>query len=553
MALKISSLSELDAELVSQLQAEFEQLVRERHPEIALERGVFHDLVAYFAGGISGAANQTEVDRLVRSSSLLAIEADPALADPTYVDRVMSNYRITRKAGAQAVGEIEIRVAADVTVVVPANIRFQANGLYFTGDDAYTARPVGSTVTAANDRVLTPVGDGTYSFSINATASDVGEAYNLRRGTVMTPDSFPANFVNAIASTDFKGGADVELNAELLARLQEGIAAKVMQGRINIQALLKEQTQFANIAAVSIIGHGDAEMMRDQHGICPISGGGRLDIYARTDKLPRRVALTKSATLVQKLAAGGVWQLTLSRDDLPGFYDVTQIILPDDPVDTAGFAITEELRSFDMSADTLPVQPDLVSIDEAYFTKYQTAVIRFLDTATETPTLTVNQSRQDYRVVLRGMPLIRELQDFCMDWRWRNLAADIAVKAAVPCFLSINFDIQKGPESTAPDTAAIRSALVAAINNLGFPGQVHASLVAEVVHGFLTSRQALGAISLHGRILKPTGGTRVIRSHDVLQIPDDPANLVTGYTTTFILEESDIGISVVTGGFTRGG
>ena len=552
MALKINNLTELDADLVSQLQSEFEQLVRERHPEIAFERGVFHDLVAYFAGGISGAVNQTEVDRLVRSGSLLEIETDPALADPTFVDRVLSNYRIERKAGSKAVGEIEIRVAADVTVV-PASIRFQASGLNFISDDAYTARPVGSTVTAANDRVLTPVGDGTYSFAINATAEDVGEAYNLRRGTTMTPDSFPANFVNAIASTDFKGGVDVELNAELLNRLQEGIAAKVMQGRVNIQALLKEQSQFANLVAVSIVGHGDAEMTRDQHGIVPISAGGRIDIYARTDKLPRRTAFTKTATLVQKTAAGGIWQFTLGRDDLPGFYDVTQIILPDDPLDTAGFEITEEIRGFDMTADTLPVQPDLVSIDEAYFTKYQTAVVRFLDTVTPTTALTINQSRQDYRITARGMPLVRELQDFCMDWRWRNLAADIAVKAAVPCFLSINFDIQKGPESASPDTDAIRSALVNAVNSLGFPGQVHASLVSDVVHGFLASRQAVGAISLHGRILKPTGGVRVIRSQDVLRIPDDPANLVTGYTTTFILEESDIGISVVTGGFTRGG
>ena len=553
MALKINNLTELDADLVSPLQSEFEQLVRERHPEIAFERGVFHDLVAYFAGGISGAVNQTEVDRLVRSGSLLEIETDPALADPTFVDRVLSNYRIERKAGSKAVGEIEIRVAADVTVVVPASIRFQASGLNFISDDAYTARPVGSTVTAANDRVLTPVGDGTYSFAINATAEDVGEAYNLRRGTTMTPDSFPANFVNAIASTDFKGGVDVELNAELLNRLQEGIAAKVMQGRVNIQALLKEQSQFANLVAVSIVGHGDAEMTRDQHGIVPISAGGRIDIYARTDKLPRRTAFTKTATLVQKAAAGGIRQFTRGRDDLPGFYDVTQIILPDDPLDTAGFEITEEIRGFDMTADTLPVQPDLVSIDEAYFTKYQTAVVRFLDTVTPTTALTINQSRQDYRITARGMPLVRELQDFCMDWRWRNLAADIAVKAAVPCFLSINFDIQKGPESASPDTDAIRSALVNAVNSLGFPGQVHASLVSDVVHGFLASRQAVGAISLHGRILKPTGGVRVIRSQDVLRIPDDPANLVTGYTTTFILEESDIGISVVTGGFTRGG
>lgn len=552
MALKITNLTELDPALVAQLQAEFEELVAERHPEIAMERGVFHDLVAYFAGGVSGAANQTMVDRLFRSGSLLDIEADPALADDALVDRVLSNYMIERKPGSQARGEIQLRVSEDVTVIIPANLAFQANGLSFYSDNAYTARPVGSTVLNATERVLTPVGDGTYSFSIQATAADVGDGYNIRRGTAMVPTSYPANFVNAIAATDFKGGTNTELNAELLARLQQGIAAKVMQGRSNIVAFIKEQPLFANIPAISVVGYGNAEMMRDQHSIFPVSMGGRVDLYARTDGQPRRIELTKTATLVDVNANGGVWQFTLTRDDAPGFYDVVQVILPADPVDTAGFEVVADIRSFDMSADGLPVQPDLINVTEARFTKYQTAVIRILDTATSTDGLTINSSRKDYKVVVRTMPLIRDLQNFCMDYRWRNLMADVAVKAAVPCFLAINFDIQKGTESAVPDLTAIRNALVTEINGLGFPGQLHASLVADIVHGYLVDRQALGTIVLHGRIHRPTGEIHTIRATDVLRIPDDPGNLVTGRTTAFILEDSDIGISVVTEGFTPG-
>jgi hypothetical protein len=293
-------------------------------------------------------------------------------------------------------------------------------------------------------------------------------------------------------------------------------------------------------------------MERDQHTIFPVSMGGRLDIYARTDGQPTRRELTKSATLVSVGAGGSVWQFNITRDDFPGFYDVTQIIFPSDPVDTAGFEVTDDIRSFDMSDDTLPTQPDLLSATEAFYTKYQTTVIRFLDTATDTTGMTPGTTKQDYKVVVRGMPLIKELQNFCMDYRWRNLASDIAVKAAVPCFLSINFDIQKGPESTTPDVNAIKNALVSEINALGFPGQLHASLVADVAHGFLEDRQAVGDISLHGRINRPTGTFQVIRSSDVLRIPDDPGNLVSGRTTVFILEENDIGISVITEGFTTG-
>lgn len=552
MALNITSLDDLNDDLVAQLQAEFEQLVKEKHPEIAFQRGVFSDLIAYFSGGISGAANQEVADRLFQSGSLKDIEANPALADDEFVDRVLSNYRIERKPGDLATGDIQIRVSANETVVVQENLAFQANGLNFLVDEPYTARPVGTTPILDTDRVLTPIGDGSFAFSISATAAEVGEKYNIRRGTTMVPVGFPNNFVSAVAATDFKGGEDVELNSELITRLQEGIAAKVMQGRVNIAAFIKEQESFKDIIALSTVGYGNAEMMRDQHSIFPVSMGGRLDIYARTRGLPLRLAFTKSATLIGTVAGGSVWQFSINRDDFPGFYDVTQIILPTDSVDTAGFEITSDIRSFDLSEDTLPVQPDLVSIDEAFYTKYQTAVIQFVDTVTDTTGMVVNSTKQDYNIAIRGMPLIKELQDFAMDYRWRNLAADIAVKACVPCFLSINFDIQISAGSVTPDVTAIKNALVTEINNLGFPGQIHTSLVSDIVHGFLTDRQALGVIDLHGRINRPTGTFQIIRSRDVLRIPNDPGNMVSGRTTSFILEDDDIGISVITEGFTTG-
>src|SRR5690606_31649823 len=109
-------------------------------------------------------------------------------------------------------------------------------------------------------RVLQPLGNGQFSFSITATADVEGASGNIRRGTKMVPLSPPQNYVNSVAATDFSGGFDTELNADLLTRLQEGIAAKVMQGRVNISALIKEQAQFANTLNYSVVGYGNAEM-----------------------------------------------------------------------------------------------------------------------------------------------------------------------------------------------------------------------------------------------------------------------------------------------------
>jgi hypothetical protein len=553
MGIDVTSIDQLDADLVAQLQAEFSQLVQERHPEIELTTGVFHDLVSYFAGGISGAINQTEISRVFQSGSLLSIEENPELADDALVDRVLANYRIDRKTGTAAAGEVSITVTQDVTVIIAANSVFSASGQNYINVETYTARPTTGTITGPNDRILNPNGDGTFTFAIPLSAVLVGEGGNIRRGTQLVPDTPPSNFLRANANTDFVGGVDTELNADLIERLNQGIAAKVMQGRVNIEALIKEQTAFINTLDYSVIGYGNPEMERDQHSIFPVSMGGRVDIYSRTNPLPVDVALVKEATYVGEVADGGVWQFSLARTDAPGFYEVAQIILPSDPVDTGGFEITSDVRGFDLGDDVFV--PDLISVKESAYTRYQTAVIQFVDTVTPTTGLVVGTSKQDYNVAVTTMPLIEDLQIFCGGSDVRNLASDVAVKAAVPCFLTVNFEIQKGPESQAPDLQPIITDIANVVNNLGFPGQLHMSTITDVVHNYLEDRQAVGNFDMQGRIRRPDGTWQLVRmppSDDVLKIPDDPGNLVTGNTTVFILNPENIGISNVTGGFAVG-
>jgi len=546
MGLNVTSIDELDPDLVAQTQDEFAQLVQEKYPEILLIRGVYHDLVSYFAGGVCGGLNQTEINRVLRSNSLKAIEEDPTLAEDDIVDRVMSNYRIMREEGTNAIGEITIVVSEDEPVIIHSGSIFTTNGIEYRSDDAYTARQTDSEILNPTDRILEPQGDGTYSFSIDATAVEEGSAGNLNRGTIMVPSTPINNYVTSYAGTDFALGTNTETNAELLEKLQLGIAARVMQGRLNIKGLIKEQEQFARTLDYSIIGYGNPEMERDQHWIWPMSGGGRLDIYSRTAPLPNSISMLKTATLVDVTGEGGVWQFSIERDDAPGFYEVEQVILPSDAPDTGTFEITADIRGLDIRPEEF--SPDLINTVEGAYTKYQTAVIRFIDTVTDPANLTIGDT-QEYRVGILAMPLIKEIQDFCLQADTRNLASDIAVKAAVPCFLTINFDIRKAAETVDPDVTSIKEALVDRINHLGFPGQLHASLIAEVTHDYLETRQNLSRIDMHGRIRRPNGTIEIIRATDILQIPDDPGNLVTGNTTEFIIDVDNIGISIVIEGY----
>ncbi len=541
MGLKVQSISELDPSLVLAAQSEFSELVQEAYPEVELKRGVIHDTVG-FLQGVSGGINQTEINRVLDSRSLLAIQQNPELSDPELVDHVLSNFLITRKVGTRARGNITIVVTGDATMVISADALYVANGLNFRTNVPTTARPPGTVTTAPDDRVLEARGDGTYEFTVAATAEDVGEAANIRINTKLTPDPPPSRFVTAFSADDFTGGTATEDNTELTARMEAGIPAKVSAGRANIIALIKSQPLFGDIKNLSIIGYGDPEMQRDQHWIFPAAGGGRVDIYCQTDALPKTTTLRKTARLIQKRTTDSIWQFSIGRDDAPGFYEVSAVRRTFDPTDIAGFEVIQDIRGWNMETDTW--KPDIVYTTESAYTRYQTAVIQFIDNATPVAELTDGMSAE-FNVSIIGQQLIRELQSFLCDPDHRNLAADTLVKSAVPCFLSINCDIVRDAGESAPDLDAIRVALVDLVNNLDFPGVLYGSQVMNVIHNFLTGTQAVGPLDMHGVIRRPDGNTQVIRHSQVLTLPNLPDILVTPDTTIFILYPEDIGLSVV--------
>lgn len=545
MALKVQSIAELDPALVEAAQAELSQLIQERHPEVELSRGVIHDIVAFFAGGVSGAINQTEVNRVLASRSLLAIEQNPQLADPELVDHVLSNFLTSRRGGTRARGNITIVVTGDATVVISGNSSYFANGLEYSVDAPITARPPGTVTSNPNDRVLQPRDDLTFEFSVPATAVEVGEAANARSGTKFTPDPVPARFVTAFADGDFISGTSAETNDELIKRMESGIPAKVTAGRANITALVKSQPVFAEIKNLSIIGYGDPEMVRDQHWIFPVSGGGRIDIYAQNDATPRTIILRKTCQLVSQTSVSSTWQFPIDRDDAPGFYSVLAVRRPEDPADNSGFEIIQDQRGWYVDPDDWA--PDIVSLDEAIYTRYQTSTVQFIDNLTPVAGLQLGDER-DYVVAVVTQPFIREMQEFLTAGERRHLGADILVKSAVPCFLSVNCDIVKDSDESAPELNEIRVAIATRVNNLNFPGALYASQIADVIHDFLTTGQAVGPIDMHGRIQLPDGETLVIRDKQVLRIPSAPASFVTPKTTAFILYPEDIGLSVINRG-----
>ena len=546
MAIELASLSELDQTLVDQMFATFTQYMQERHPEVELTRGVFHDLVLYFNSALNAAVRQN-IDRVLQSNSLLKITQNPALADDTLVDQVLSNYFVTRDAGTRAVGEATVILNLPIQTAVQASIQFSVDGVLFQPTQNFVALPPGTTPSNTDEREMLAVGDGTYAVNILMQAVTVGVTGNIRRGSKFVPDYVPNNMVEAFAAVDFVNGANPSSNADYIAKLAPTLAAKTIGGRASYAAAIRNVAEFSTIPHLSILGCGDSEQQRDQHGLFPMSGGGKIDIYCQTHSSAQEREHILEAVYIGPGATGTIWQVTLDRDTAPGFYEVVRITKPRATTET-GYAILRDIRGVDLSE--LDFVPDIRDHVEGAYTRYQTAVIQFEDTDTKATGLVVNQSRLRYAVTTTSLPLIAPVQDFLGARDNRTRAADVLVKAAVPCFTKISFEIRK--EAAAVDTAdidAIKTALVAEIQKIGFSGQLHASVINGVAHRYLTGRQAVGAIDMFGRIRRPDGSVQYVRDSVLLQIPDDPGRMVTGRTTAFLVGPQDISISLAAAGF----
>ena len=547
MGIRVTELSELDSDMVNQEDELLAEMLQEDNPSINAKQGVFRDYLGHY-GGVLGAKNQTEAQRLRRSQSLREVQLDPGLADEHTVDNIASNYRVTRREGGTAGGAVTVIVDTLAAMTIATGTLFEAQGKQFTTTQPFTARTTSADVVAENDRLLTPVGDGTYSFQISVVALEVGSGGNLAKDTLFAVTPLPLNYVKSLASEDFIGGVDAEGNQDLIDRFVEGMAAKAFSGRENMIAAIKEQEAFANIVADSIIGMGDQEMLRDQHSIFPGSTGGRVDWYIRSQPLYRRYGVTKTAVLVEQTADGyGIWQVSFGRDEYPGLYDV--LVQPSDDSSYSGsFEVTEYIRAADMTALASGdgFLPDIESSLEAAFSRFQSVVVRFKDDRTASGGLTVGSSSGSYSLTVRAMPLIAEMQDYALRRRVRNVMGDLLVKAPVPCFLSLTFNIELRPGQATPDTDEIAESLASLVNYYGFAGRLPASALSDLVHNYLEAGTGLSAIDMFGRILKPSGDVRYLRSTEVLEVPDEASEMSTRRTVAFMLDPADVSISVLT-------
>lgn len=542
MAITLPDFLTLDSAAVEQAHLYIAQKIGEYAPSIETKRGVLHDILFHLEA-ILQTGQDVYADNLRKSGSLLAISEDPALATDRNLDELASNFRATRFPGTKAAGTAVIVISQAVTTSISTGFTFNAAGKSFTPRGDFVGRVASNQVVTEFDRIIKPVGDGTYYFTIELEADEVGADGNIKRNTKLAPAATIPYFVTAYAESSFTSGSDYDSNASFLKRLQEGVAGKNPSNRVTLSAMLKDQELFKSFLDVSTIGFGDAEQIR-YHSLFPVAAGNRLDVYVRPQGIPDSKRLVKEAVLVGRQDGGGLWQVSITRDDAPGFYDIEKVIKASvaDPESQTGHLVVQDNRGYDLSDDGTNFLPDITTYEEAAYSKYQTAVVRFVDLSTS-PDLPEGTT-EDYALYVRAMPLIKAAQGFLGGRDVRPTAGDVLVKAAIPCDLKLSFVIYKKVSEADISVAAIQQAVATRVNNLGFSTSLSASFLHSVIHSFLREGQTVSAIELFGAIRRPDGTKKYIRAFDSLEIPSEPSKMVSSRTTAFILDPENVAISV---------
>lgn len=264
------------------------------------------------------------------------------------VTAILSNWFISRKAGAKARGTILCRVSDLTDVFIRTSVKFyKTTSLSFVVDSSDTY------FVAKEDLIPVINSDGDiteYQFSVPVVATGTGEAYNISPGLFVGFDSFNP-FVTLVENLDkFTGGKGIETTSEILARAPTAISVRNLINEKSIQAVLGEQ--FPELKKIVVTGFGDTEMKRDVlTGVAThlaVHIGGATDVYLDSDLVEQtfsgivgagylrpdnKAVIFKDATLTgtrkftdsPAVEIGDIIRITAGLDTVPAEYRVTQV------------------------------------------------------------------------------------------------------------------------------------------------------------------------------------------------------------------------------------
>lgn len=256
------------------------ELLQEKFPDIDVGKGsALRDLlITPFSFMYATLRKQMESLRMQQSLLTLS-QLESTEETDAVIDRILSNWLLSRNSGNYARGQITIYLSRRTDVLIPAQTQFvRDSGLIFypdIADDIYvvTANTLNQIIDA-NGRVTG------YYFTLPVVASATGSRYNVEPGDFKSWSAFSNAVVRVRNHTAFTGGRDIESTAELLSRAPTAVTIRDFNSKRAIDSLLRNN--FSAIERIVVKGFGDPELQRDYHETLRIHLGGFADIFVKT-------------------------------------------------------------------------------------------------------------------------------------------------------------------------------------------------------------------------------------------------------------------------------
>jgi hypothetical protein len=145
------------------------------------------------------------------------------------------------------------------------------------------------------------------------------------------------------------------------------------------------------------------------------------------------------------------------------------------------------------------------------------------------------------------MPGIDLIQDVVSSPGNQYPIGDLLVKAPVPCFMTLTVNVSASTTDPTQNVTTIQQTAAAAVNGVGFQGQIPVSVIVSAVHSVLLGSASASSVVLQGRIRQPNGVIVNLSSSTVLSIGTDFTDMVTGNIVGFFVNPSDVTVNVTVG------
>jgi hypothetical protein len=314
------------------------QILQAQFPDMDLREGTgLQDLVIRPGGTLLAILNKAAQFLFVQNTLAGANDETPT----EMVDKIMSNWFLTRRVGTQAIINARLYFARQKEVTITSDS-------YFSTDNTLKFFPL-ETSTVANGSLVFDAANNEFYMDVDLRAEAEGTDYNISSGSLLYFTNFDPYFLHAEINFLKTASSESETNTEFIDRAETAISTRnLINNRSIISKLLDE---FTLLDGVTPIGMGDAEMIRDQvraydPALTPsnvlIHVGGKVDVYSRVPLSTGIVQVPTDATGKAELG-GAIYKFARSA------------VAGSAVADTVPFYITKAVASLTRASTTATV------------------------------------------------------------------------------------------------------------------------------------------------------------------------------------------------------